>query len=422
MFIYILLVILGILNGFLLNPYLIFFNRLLGVGNLEIAAIVIEGIIFLGFLVLEIPLISYIVEKIINHLGRKTPSLIKIIIIFIISLFIYGFLNNFISQLNWDSKKPLNLGKKTYDFTQSVVLNNDKTFKDTADFENNKVVWFNKVKHFNNWTDDLFLFEFDDKNSTGTITQLTNYNDVWGWVNESVKIVDGKIYWIKDQNLYIYNSVKKKPELLLKDVFSILGGDKNNLILNLTSGRSLYTFNILTKQKEDTNINICDGNYCVINSNKFKFGGGNICYETKDGVAVYKMDKKQTETIVGEEIKDGSILACSKNYVAYTSQINVPGKEVDVFRLGDTLIFHKNLTNDSVVYGDDLFGVFDGDIFYYSVENNIIMSKNLINMSEKTISLPKEFSNWHFAWKVSNGYIVYFGKENISLNLQKISQ
>ncbi|MBI3305145.1 hypothetical protein HYZ80_02390 [Candidatus Parcubacteria bacterium] len=340
MLFYFLLIIAGVLNALLSGSLYGLLGSLLfkrgGALVLLVNPIYIFStsipILYFYFLLLEIPIASFVVLFLFRRLdqsGRKYIfSFLLTVIVFSVLQFIAIVVPPFFQQATIERKNPIEQGTKRYDFSQAVIFNSRLSAKNTLRIEKNKIVWIEHTKEpptypKNIW--DVFLFEFAPTTSQGTATQLTHLEDARDGSAESAGVFDGGVYWTQDAKLYTYNPSSGKAELISEGVSAIYGKSSNYLVASHGSNPNIYgvkkgnlfLYDLATKREVDLsslNENVPFGGA----STPFNVmvGGSNVCYEISGGIKRYGLTTQQRDSIAGDTLID-----CQNNYVAYAYKI-----------------------------------------------------------------------------------------------------
>ncbi len=421
---YLLIVVFGLINAFV-SPYLyIIIGSLVFVGasGIMLVAPVVKilgynfAFLHLVFMLIELPIASFLLKKILsrykNEILKNSISLRLILIIFTLIQFSYFFVPQKLNEARIEQQNPVETGERQYDFSDLATINDRNNLKYHLQIDDNNVVWIEQTKSYpdfpnNEW--NFFLFKFDPIRGVGTTTQLGNSE------NGNIVLSSGQIYKTKDRNLYAFNDVSKKYELLVNDVSSFYGKFQNYLLLSKIelNKRSIFKFNIETKILEELSLE--DSNI----SSDFKFNSPYLCYFSNDITRIIRFNLE-----TGENISFPSNIAqsglsfyplvtqCDSEYVVYKSVSHQNGSEYSVYQISKK----KYVLNKTTGYMNISSGnakVVNNKLYFtdysnkekestYNEKFKSLVVLDLVNKEEAVIA-----SHISDDWGIDGDYLVY---------------
>lgn len=427
---YLLLVVLGIVNGYLSGVLYVLIGSLLLQGESGIALIAQPINIFgytniaslhLFFLIIEIPLAALLTVFLINKFSvlKSAKLFIPTLLIFIICQHAVFIVPAMFEQSKDSQTNPITVGENSYDFNTKALINDRRSAKNNINIDNRKIVWVEHTKEYPTYPEnvwEVFQFDFDPATSKGTIIQLSNFEKAEDKAppagNKSVGLYDGVVYWIQDNSLYTYNNSTKKPELLADSIGTVQGKYNNQLLVRRAyqdnnSDLDLYLFHLGSKKFTKLGFQNFYNNYDAV------LNGPYVCYFSKD----FKVGRYNVET--GENISTlasfggrdvgyyPNITDCQQDYIVY-AQSTYPGPgnpgnvEYKVYQISkSTNVFEKTLDQGNYNHAS---GKLVNNRLYYTggdFQNWPVLARDLTKDTESTI-IPQSDS-----WDINNGYIVY---------------
>ena len=468
-----LLLILGILNALIIVDLYSFLGLHVFRAGLEWFAGPFSIILFLGYVLIEIPLASLVAVLLLRFFRKAwRPSVLS----FMGTAMLFTALGvgvNIVAvrarQLWAEWRNPIEVGVKQYDFSQPVRFNLRDSMKQSLSIEHRTIMWVEHTRKVPPYPDnvwEIFLFEFDPTASEGTITQVTDFEHTGGWSVYSrekspagARFFDGNLYWVQEGDLYRYDPGAQESVLVVNNVRGVIGTVEDRLVLRRgDDAHVLYD----PATREETRLvfpDMVDGSVHV--------NGSEMCYVSTRGrlmhVDLMARDHEQLVPIeidpqVAPQVAPGEgrgqwhttsirtspsgrkrtfapyqlqILDCENPYVVYTGHFQQPGEpaavELRVARVDQQEVVFRHAFPDRSIGDHGLTlsealveGKLDGDALYYS-SNSVqgIMRKDLAEGEAIMVVSESELGDWD----VDGDYLVYgkrTGQYSSSLYVQSI--
>jgi len=388
---------------------------------------------YLIFLIVEIPILSYVVYIVIKKLSKNIR--LNFIVLTIVSAIILFSMIPIVSisvQTAENKANPIDEGIKKIDFSDKIVVKDRNSAITKLMIKGDKVIWVEHTKKTptfprNVW--DLFIFEFDTKSmeaETKKITDLTNA------IHKSVfdaRIIGDSIYWVEDANLYSISSDSGK--ILEKEgAARVFGMHNNHLIYSKANGTTthyiiesdIYKYSLDTK--EETKIQ--GGPPVFLN-------GKNMCFSDKgksgkwSDIAIQDIESGSIKKFETKATTEGAysvdIFACNDKYIIYSFEPSKDDSEkirviLNVFSFKENrYIVEKSIYDQSWVKAK----LIDDTLFFSAAKNNKIISINLLDNKETTVFEGPSIEDWD----ISEDYLVFSqptGRYTSNIYLTKLNE
>lgn len=432
---YIILSLIGVLNGFLSQYLFVFLGSFLFTGVNKILLYIFPIYIFSTsipalyavFALLEIIVIS-LISKIILRRFNSNQRLLTIIIIFVVLQLATLILPPYFRQKQFEHKNPVE-ANINLDFSKPVLVretNNGMKLR----IEGNKIIWTELTKEYPTYPQNIWsvlLFELDSQTNQGTIIKASADYNVEEYSPVGLALLGKKVYWTRGGKLYSYNpETKEQEEMVTADAANIYGGNGNYIILSHDDktmyGAGYYIYDLLShgavKLPSNLDLQNTDGisrgpvsdvlditlNYSNMKDGAFCYFSG--VYDNGGTIRRYSLISN-TDILLGKmPVTAYHIQDCDDKRVLLSTEKTLEAYEVNGRgELGK--IFEKTFTSpvdyDGATKAQERL---EGQILYYSVDERSIIARDLLTGVEKTIVEvnPGKLGEW----VVDKDFVAYF--------------